>query len=85
MTTVACGIDIGGSGVKGALVDLESGEYVGDQVRIPTPDPATPDAVAAVCRTVIDRLGVGPDVPVGVTFPAPVFDGVIPYLSLIHI
>ena len=81
MTTVACGIDIGGSGVKGALVDLESGEYVGDQVRIPTPDPATPDAVAAVCRTVIDRLGVGPDVPVGVTFPAPVFDGVIPYMA----
>ena len=48
MAQVACGIDIGGSGVKGALVDLETGEYIGDQVRIPTPTPATPDAVAAV-------------------------------------
>ncbi len=43
MAQVACGIDIGGSGVKGALVDLETGEYIGNQVRIPTPDPATPD------------------------------------------
>ena len=52
MAQVACGIDIGGSGVKGALVDLESGQYIGDQIRIPTPDPATPEAVADVCRAV---------------------------------
>ncbi|MEE0239110.1 MAG: ROK family protein, partial [Pauljensenia sp.] len=38
MVQVACGIDIGGSGVKGALVDLETGDYIGDQVRIPTPN-----------------------------------------------
>ena len=81
MAQVACGIDIGGSGVKGALVDLETGEYIGDQVRIPTPTPATPDAVAAVCREVIDQLGVKVGVPIGVTFPAPVFDGVIPYMA----
>ena len=81
MAQVACGIDIGGSGVKGALVDLETGEYIGDQVRIPTPTPATPDAVAAVCREVIDQLGVTIGVPIGVTFPAPVFDGVIPYMA----
>ena len=81
MAQVACGIDIGGSGVKGALVDLETGEYIGDQVRIPTPDPATPDAVAAVCREVIDQLDVKIGVPIGVTFPAPVFDGVIPYMA----
>ncbi len=81
MAQVACGIDIGGSGVKGALVDLETGEYIGDQVRIPTPTPATPDAVAAVCREVIDQLGVKIGVPIGVTFPAPVFDGVIPYMA----
>ena len=81
MAQVACGIDIGGSGVKGALVDLETGEYIGDQVRIPTPNPATPDAVAAVCREVIDQLGVKIGVPIGVTFPAPVFNGVIPYMA----
>ena len=39
MAQVACGIDIGGSGVKGALVDLETGEYIGEQIRIPTPVP----------------------------------------------
>ena len=78
---IACGIDIGGSGVKAALVDLDTGEYIGDQFRIPTPAPATPDAVARVCRELVDRLGVGADVPIGVTFPAPVFDGVIPFMA----
>ena len=81
MVQVACGIDIGGSGVKGALVDLETGDYIGDQVRIPTPNPATPDAVAQVCREVIDQLDVKVGVPIGVTFPAPVFNGVIPYMA----
>ena len=81
MAQVACGIDIGGSGVKGALVDLETGEYIGNQVRIPTPDPATPDAVAAVCREVVDQLDVKIGVPIGVTFPAPVFDGVIVFTT----
>ena len=81
MVQVACGIDIGGSGVKGALVDLETGEYIGDQIRIPTPNPATPEAVAAVCRQVIDKLDVKVGVPIGVTFPAPVFNGVIPYMA----
>ena len=81
MAQVACGIDIGGSGVKGALVDLETGEYIGEQIRIPTPDPATPDAVAAVCREVINQLDVKVGVPIGVTFPAPVFNGVIPYMA----
>lgn len=81
MVQVACGIDIGGSGVKGALVDLETGEYVGEQVRIPTPNPATPEAVATVCREVIDQLNVQVGVPVGVTFPAPVFNGVVPFMA----
>ena len=71
MAQVACGIDIGGSGVKGALVDLETGEYIGNQVRIPTPDPATPDAVAAVCREVIDQLGVKIGVPDRRDLPRP--------------
>ncbi len=81
MVQVACGIDIGGSGVKGALVDLETGEYVGEQVRIPTPNPATPEAVATVCREVIDQLNVQVGVPVGVTFPAPVFNGIVPFMA----
>ena len=43
----ALGIDIGGSGIKGAIVDLRNGEFATDRLRIPTPQPATPEAVAA--------------------------------------
>ena len=60
---MACGIDIGGSGIKGALVDLETGEFAGERVRIDIPRPSTPKAVAKVCRTIIDRLGVEEDMP----------------------
>ena len=78
---VACGIDIGGSGVKGALVALETGEFVGDRVRIDTPQPSTPEAVAEVCRQIIEELGVDPDAPVGVTFPAPIVHGTVRFMA----
>ena len=42
----AFGIDIGGSGIKGAPVDLETGALAGERLRLETPLPATPDAVA---------------------------------------
>ena len=45
---VVVGIDIGGSGIKGAPVDLDRGDFAADRVRIETPQPSTPDAVAAV-------------------------------------
>lgn len=77
----ACGVDIGGSGVKGAIVDLDSGEFVGEQICIDTPRPATPDAVADVVRRVVDGLGVTPDMPIGVTVPAPVIRGVVPFIA----
>ncbi|VEG25664.1 polyphosphate--glucose phosphotransferase [Actinomyces howellii] len=81
MTAVGCGIDIGGSGVKGALVDLDSGELIGERVRIVTPTPATPDAVAEVCRELLERLEVGPEVPVGIAFPAPIVRGTVPFMA----
>lgn len=68
------GVDVGGSGIKGGLVDLASGELVGDRVRIDTPQPATPAAVAGTVAEVVDRLGW--DGPVGVTLPAVVKSGV---------
>lgn len=69
------GVDIGGSGIKGAPVDVESGELLVERIRIPTPQPSTPDAVANV---VIDLAGSFPDVggAVGCTFPAVVKRGV---------
>jgi polyphosphate glucokinase len=75
----AIGIDIGGSGIKGAPVDLVAGDFAADRVRIDTPQPSTPDAVARVVAEVVDAAcgeSDGVDVPVGVTFPAVVQHGV---------
>lgn len=74
--TVAFGVDIGGSGIKGAPVNLGSGEFTAERVRIPTPQPATPAAVAATVAQVVDQFGLGLQVPVGVTFPAVVQHGI---------
>ncbi|WP_172120796.1 polyphosphate--glucose phosphotransferase [Actinomyces faecalis] len=81
MRQVGCGIDIGGSGVKGALVDLGTGELIGERVRIPTPAPATPEAVAGVCREIVDALEPEPGTPVGVSFPAPIIHGAVPFMA----
>lgn len=70
----AFGVDIGGSGIKGALVDLETGEFIGDRIRIDTPRPATPAAVADAVAGLLDEAGwTG---PVGLTVPAVVRDQV---------
>jgi polyphosphate glucokinase len=75
MAEHAIGVDIGGTGIKGAPVDLASGELLGDRVRIVTPRPATPEAVADVVNRVIDQLGT--DGPVGLTLPAVVRGNVV--------
>lgn len=71
------GIDIGGSGIKGAPVDLALGDWVSPRVRVPTPVPATAEQVAAVVQQIVayfaDQIGDG---PVGVTVPAVVRHGV---------
>jgi polyphosphate glucokinase len=69
------GLDIGGSGIKGAPVDLAAGALAADRVRLPTPLPATPEAVAGVVAQVLDQLAVAG--PVGITLPAVVTGGVV--------
>jgi polyphosphate glucokinase len=69
------GLDIGGSGIKGAPVNAESGELLGERVRVPTPEAATPDEVVAAAIEVVSRLGW--DGPVGCGFPGVVKEGVI--------
>lgn len=69
------GLDIGGSGIKGAAVDTRTGELVGERVRVATPEAARPDDVAATAVEVISRAGW--DGPVGVGFPGVVKDGVV--------
>ena len=80
-TSMACGIDIGGSGVKSALVDLTAGTFIGERVRIDTPEKATPEAVAGVCRQLLEQLEVSDDVPVGVALPAPIVHGTVPFIA----
>jgi polyphosphate glucokinase len=76
MTDLPLGIDFGGTGIKGAPVDLDAGGFAADRVKIATPRPATPEAVAAVFRELVDRFPVSTS-PVGVTVPAVVHHGVV--------
>jgi len=74
--TTALGIDIGGTGIKGAIVDVESGELLSDRVKLATPAGGEPEAILAVVIEIIEKLGgVADGVPVGVCFPAIVKDG----------
>jgi polyphosphate glucokinase len=70
----ALGIDIGGSGIKGAIVDLEKGEFVGERHRIETPQPSVPSAVAGVVKQLVQQFDWKG--PIGCTFPAIVRNGV---------
>lgn len=78
MTRIALGIDVGGSGIKGAPVDLATGALTAERLRIETPQPSTPDAVAGVVAQVAKHfaktLGHG---AIGVTVPAVVTQGVV--------
>ena len=71
----ALGIDIGGSGIKGAPVDLATGELLAERFRIDTPQPATPKAVAETVGQVAAHFSWSG--PVGVTFPGVVSHGVV--------
>ena len=75
--TLALGIDIGGTGIKGGLVDISTGTLVGDRHYIPTPQPPTPAAIADAVREMRDHFGVPTDTPIGVAFPAIVRHGVV--------
>jgi polyphosphate glucokinase len=67
------GVDIGGSGIKGAPVDLDRGDLAQERHKVLTPRPATPDGVADGVRQVVDHFGwTG---PVGLTFPGVVTGG----------
>ena len=83
--SLAIGIDIGGSGVKGALVDLTNGTLVSERYRIPTPQPGTPKAVTRTVQQIVTKIRTStstPDSgPIGIAVPAPVVHGVIPMIA----
>jgi polyphosphate glucokinase len=67
------GVDIGGSGIKGAPVDLDRGDLAQERCKVLTPHPATPESVADGVKQVVDHFGwTG---PVGLTFPGVVTGG----------
>ena len=73
----ALGIDIGGSGIKGAPVDLDKGSFTDDRLRIATPEESTPEAVCVVVAQIVDHFSVKKDLPLGITIPAVVMHGVV--------
>jgi polyphosphate glucokinase len=72
------GIDIGGRGIKGAPVDLATGQFARDRLRCETPRVSTPDAVADIVAKIAENFAeVTGDSPIGVTMPAVVTSGVV--------
>ena len=72
------GIDIGGSGIKGAPVDLHEGRLAADRLRIETPQPATPEACAVIVNQIVTHFATmtASNGPVGCTYPGVVWDGI---------
>ena len=68
------GIDIGGTGMKAAPVDLDTGRFLADRVKIATPRPAVPDVVAGVVQKLVETFSWSG--PIGITFPGVVMNGV---------
>jgi len=69
------GVDVGGSGIKGGIVDLETGQLIGDRFKLLTPQPATPKAVAKTIAEVVNQFEwTG---PLGVTYPGVVTNGIV--------
>jgi polyphosphate glucokinase len=74
--STAIGIDFGGTGIKGAPVDLEIGTFAAERVRIKTPDHSTPHAVAAIVSDLVGQFAEH-DGPIGITVPGVVRHGVV--------
>lgn len=74
---VALGVDIGGSGIKAAPVNLKTGEFLEKRHRIATPQPATPEAVGKTVAQVVSTFEPSTKMPIGITFPGVIQHGVV--------
>lgn len=72
----AIGIDIGGTGIKGALVDVSQGTLLSERIRMETPVGGHPEDITEVVRQILKDLGSPKDTSVGICFPAVVKHGV---------
>lgn len=76
MNATAIGIDIGGTGIKGGLVDVHSGEIIGERIRMATPQGGEPEDIARVVKEIIEQLDAEKNVPVGICFPSSIRHGI---------
>jgi polyphosphate glucokinase len=78
---LAIGIDVGGSGIKAAVIDVDTGRLVSERLRVPTPVPSTPEAIIASIARLVRRLvksgRLDESVPVGVGLPGVTIDGAL--------
>jgi polyphosphate glucokinase len=80
---VAIGVDVGGSGIKAAVVDIVAGRLLSERLRVATPVPSTPDAVIASIARLVRRLaksgGLPETTPVGIGLPGVTIGGVLKF------
>src|SRR3954468_23329777 len=85
---LAIGIDIGGSGIKGAIVDVESGELRSERIRLRTPEPSTPErcisAMAEILEQITSEVALDRAAPIGLGIPAVTIDGIVLTATNIH-
>ncbi len=78
---IAIGVDVGGSGIKAAVVDVEAGRLRSERLRVATPSPSTPEAILASIVRLTKRLatsaGLGDSTPIGIGLPGVTIDGVV--------
>lgn len=74
--TTALGIDIGGTGIKGARVDVHTGELVSERIKFETPEGGHPEDMREVVATILEQLDAKPTEPTGICFPAVVTHGI---------
>jgi len=73
----AIGIDVGGTGTKGALVDTEKGELLTERIKYPTPEGGSPADIFDTIAQIVDDIGdAGKGLPLGVCVPSVVKNGV---------
>jgi polyphosphate glucokinase len=75
VSTTYLGIDVGGSGIKSALVDVSDGSMITERARVDTPQPATPEACTTAVKEMVERYDY--EGPIGVGFPAVIRRGIV--------
>ena len=81
--SIVLGIDVGGTGIKGALVDLKKGELISEKIRIPTPEGGKPKDIIRVISDLVKTFE-WKSKPIGIGFPAIMKNGVALSASNIH-